>query len=103
VALVAVVVAIVATPLGILLDEYIVDLTALMPVVPPVISNGLVPLVMIMVGVWGFHRIMKSRYSANRNEAVQMIFVLFLTIFIILTLTGIWFRGSGMTLSWPFV
>jgi len=102
-ALVAVVVAAVATPLGILLDEYIFDLTAWMPVVPPVISNGLVPLVMIMVGVWGFYRIMKSRYSANKNEAVQMIFVFFLTAFIILTLTGIWFRGLGMTLSWPLL
>jgi CBS domain containing-hemolysin-like protein len=99
---VAVVVAIVATPLGILLDEYILDLTAWMPGVPTVVSNGIVPLAIIMAGVCGFYRIMKSRYSANKNEAVQMIFVLFLTVFIILTLTGIWFRGSGMTLSWPF-
>jgi quinol-cytochrome oxidoreductase complex cytochrome b subunit len=100
-ALVAVLVAIVTTTLGILLDEYIFDMTAWIPGVTTVVSNGIFPLAIIVSGVWGFYCIMKRRYSANKNEAVQMIFVLFLTAFIILTLTGVWFRGLGMKLSWP--
>ncbi len=101
VALMGAIVAAIATPAGILADEYLMDFAAWMPGVPSTISNGLVPLALILAGVWGFYWFMKHRYCPNRNEAVQMIAVLFLTAFIILTVTGIWFRGAGMKLTWP--
>jgi quinol-cytochrome oxidoreductase complex cytochrome b subunit len=101
-ALIAVLVAVIATPLGILADEYLVDFAALLPGVPAAISNGLVPVTLGLAGVWGFYWIMKRKYSATKNEVVQMIFVLFVTAFIILTVTGIWFRGAGMKLTWPW-
>jgi hypothetical protein len=44
---------------------------------------------------------MKRRFVPHKQEAVQTLFVFLLTAFIILTVTGIWFRGSGMTLTWP--
>ena len=93
--------AIIATPAAILVDECLLDFLAWMPVVPSVISTGLVPFALVSAGVWGFHGNMKRRYSPNRQEAVQMLFVFFLTAFIILTVTGIWFRGPGMALKWP--
>ena len=89
------------TPIGILLDEYMVDFTEWIPGLSSAISNGLIPLVIVLTGFYGFHLLLKHRYSANRNESIQMAFIFFLTIFIILTITGIWFRGSGMALSWP--
>ncbi len=100
-ALVSAVVAVIATLTGILANEYLVDFTAWMPGAPATVSNGLVPLALGLAGVWFFHRIMKRKYSATRNEAVQMIFVFFVTAFMILTITGIWFRGTGMHLAWP--
>jgi len=90
------------TPIGILLDEYMVDFTEWIPGLSSAISNGLIPLVIVLTGFYGFHLLLKHRYSANRNESIQMAFIFFLTIFIILTITGIWFRGSGMVLSWPW-
>jgi len=36
------------------------------------------------------------------NEAVQALFVLFVVSFAVLTATGVWFRGSGMALVWPW-
>lgn len=94
-------VAIIATPTAILVDEFLLDFLVWMPGVPAVISTGLIPFALVLAGVWGFNGIMKRKYSPNKQEAVQMLFVFFLTAFIILTVTGILFRGSGMTLTWP--
>ena len=42
-------------------------------------------------------------FSPDKNEKVQMVFVFLLTVFMMLTITGIWFRGSGMKLVWPWL
>jgi hypothetical protein len=94
-------VAVIATPTGILANEYLVDFAVWLPGVPALVSNGLVPLTLCLAGILGFYWIMKRKYSATRNETVQLIFVFFVTAFIILTITGIWFRGTGMQLIWP--
>jgi len=94
------VIALVATPIGILLDEYVVDFAAWMPDLSPIISNGLIPFIIILAVSTGTYLILKHRHAADKNESVQMMFVFFLIAFIILTLIGIWFRGSGMRLVW---
>ena len=99
----AAVVAFVATPLGILLDEYVTDLAPWMPGSSSAISNGLVPFFIILSVFCVTYLLLKRRHAANKNESVQMVFVLFLTAFILLTITGIWFRGSGMRLAWPWM
>ncbi len=100
-ALIAALAATIATPLGILMDEYILDLAAWMHGVPAFISNGLIPSAGVLAAIAGFYILIKRRYSVTKNEAIQAIFVLFLTAFLILTVTGIWFRGTGMRLIWP--
>ena len=101
-AMVAAVGAAILTPAGILADAYVINLAGWMPGVPAFMSNGFIPLVLILAGLVGFYRVMKGRYSATNNEAIQMIFVFLLVGFIILTITGIWFRGPGMALVWPW-
>ena len=100
--MIAVVVALIATPLGILADEYIVDFAAWLPSVPAVISNGLIPAAITLASISGFYVLMKRKYIATNNEAIQSVFILLLVAFIILTITCIWFRGSGMALMWPW-
>ncbi|NQT70357.1 MAG: cytochrome b N-terminal domain-containing protein [Desulfobacteraceae bacterium] len=100
-ALIAALAATIATPLGILADEYIIDFGAWMHGVPASISNGLIPFTLVLTAIAGFYILIKRRYSLTNNEAIQAIFVLFLTAFLILTVTGIWFRGPGMRLIWP--
>ena len=100
-ALIAALAATIATPLGILADEYIIDLAAWMHGVPAFISNGLIPFAVVLAAIAGFYILIKRRYSVTNNEAIQAIFVLLLTAFLILTVTGIWFRGTGMKLIWP--
>ncbi len=94
--------AFIVTPIWILVDEHVMDFTSWMPGLSPAIRDGLVPLAIVLAGFYGFYLLLKRRYSASRNETIQMIFVFFVTAFIILTITGIWFRGSGMALGWPW-
>ena len=101
-ALVAALVGLIVTPLGILADEYLVDFAAWLPSLPAVISNGLIPAVLALASVSGFYGLMKKKYTATNNEAIQAVFILLLVAFIILTLTCIWFRGSGMALMLPW-
>ena len=101
--LTATVAALIAAPTAILLDEYVLDFSGWLPNVTPLVSSGLIPLAIVLAGFWGFFFFVKRRYAPNRNETIQMVFVFFVVIFIILTITGVWFRGPGMKLTWPWV
>jgi quinol-cytochrome oxidoreductase complex cytochrome b subunit len=100
--LISAIVAIVATPMGILVNEHLFDFVAGLHGFPAIIGNGLIPFALILFGFAGFYIIIKHRYSATNNEAVQALFVFILVIFLVLTVTGTWFRGPGMKLTLPF-
>ena len=99
-AVVAAVVAVILTSLGVVANEYIIDFAAWMPTVPAVISHGLLPAALVLAGIIGFYWWIKKKYCTINNEAIQAVFVLLLTAFVILTVVGIWFRGQGMALGW---
>jgi hypothetical protein len=100
--LVAVVSSVVVTPTWLVLDEFVVDLGAWLPGVSPAITNGLVPFAVLLTAVTGFYAFVKRRFDASNNEAIQALFILLLFAFLVLTVTGIWFRGAGMALVWPW-
>ena len=92
--------AVVLTVSGILANEYLIDFAAWLPSVATVISNGLLPASLVLAVIVGFYGWIKKKYKTTNNETVQAVFVLVLTAFVILTITGIWFRGTGMALTW---
>jgi len=100
-AMVSAVSAVIATPIVIIADEFFVDFTVWLSGLPAVISNGLLPVAIVAAVVIAFYLLMKKKYAATNNEAIQAVFILLLISFIILTITGIWFRGQGMALTWP--
>jgi quinol-cytochrome oxidoreductase complex cytochrome b subunit len=99
---VAAICAMIITPIGIIADEFVINFKTWMPGVPTEISNGLIPFALMLIAVIGFYFVMKKRFAATNNEALQAVFVLFVVAFIILTITCIWFRGSAMALMWPW-
>jgi len=101
-AAVAALVAIIVTPIGIVADEFIIDFEAWLPGISPVVLNGILPATLIFAGIIVFYWLVKKKYLATNNESIQSVFVLFVVAFIILTITGIWFRGKGMALMWPW-
>ena len=92
---IAAVAALVATPAWILMPGWFSGL-------PTTIANGLLPTVLLVLGIVCFAWGLKRRYCASRNEVVQAVFILLMTAFAVLTVTGVWFRGEGMVLSYPW-
>jgi len=101
-AFIAALAALIGTPLGIAADEYLIELAAGLPAIPTWITNGLVPFALLLAAIAVFYIFMKRKYGASNTEAVQMVFVLLLVAFVVLTITGIGFRGEGMKLVWPW-
>ena len=91
--------ALVLTPAAILLHAALGDR---LPAVASWISGGLLPLGVIAAGAFGFTRLVRRRSSATRNETTQAVVVLFAVTFVVLTLVGVFFRGKGMALAWPW-
>jgi quinol-cytochrome oxidoreductase complex cytochrome b subunit len=100
-ALIAALTASALTPVGILADEHIIDINAWAPGLPATIGNGLMPFAIILAIGIGFYIFIKRKHAATNNVAFQAVFVLILGAFLILTMTGVWFRGPGMALSLP--
>jgi quinol-cytochrome oxidoreductase complex cytochrome b subunit len=100
-AVVAALVAIIVTPLGIVADEFVIEFAAWIPDIPGEISAGLIPFALMLTATILFYKVIKKKFSSNNNEALQSVFVLLVVAFIILTITGIWFRGKQMALVWP--
>jgi len=93
--------AVIITPIGILADEFVIDFAAWIPGLSSVVSNGIFPVALVLAGIIVFYWLVKKKYAATNNESIQSVFVLLVVAFITLTITGIWFRGKGMTLIWP--
>jgi len=88
-----------ATLAGILADEFIISGVRTRP--PNIISSGLLPFAIVLGGCIGFFVFMKKKFDATNNEAILALFTLLTTSFVILTIIGIWFRGTGMRLMLP--
>jgi quinol-cytochrome oxidoreductase complex cytochrome b subunit len=97
-ALIAAAVAIFVTTSGVLLDEFVLGVNVTGP--PTMITNGLLPFAIVLAACGGFYFLMKKHFKANNNEAIQALFTLLTTSFVVLTIIGIWFRGTGMQLMW---
>jgi quinol-cytochrome oxidoreductase complex cytochrome b subunit len=94
--------ALLLTPTWVVLDEYLLNWSIWLPNWPTLISNGLIPLAVaalpvILVDEWA-----KRHLRADLEERVIFIVVFLFAAFVILTVIGIFFRGSGMTLYWPW-
>jgi quinol-cytochrome oxidoreductase complex cytochrome b subunit len=94
-AAVCVAAGIILTVAGVLVDEFMLGAAR---TETNLLSSGLVPFALILAGCSGFYFFMKKKFGAKNNEAVQALFILLLTSFVVLTIIGIWFRGEGMKL-----
>ena len=94
--------ALVVTVLWVLLDEFVFDFGSWFPAIPGVISEGLIPVTIGLLFLAVLLRWLKRSSGATKNEVVQAAFSALVTAFLVLTATGIWFRGAGMALVWPW-
>jgi quinol-cytochrome oxidoreductase complex cytochrome b subunit len=86
----------------ILVDEFVVGADGWLPGSAPVVGDGLLPFAVLIAGVIAFYMSLKKYFVATVGETVQAMFVLFASSYAVFTATGIWFRGAGMALVWPW-
>ena len=96
----AAVAALIVTPVLVVLGEWVVDLPTLLPWLPQVVSNGVIPVTVLSAAWWGGYHWLRTRRGANTNEASQTLFVFLGVVFAVLTAVGVWFRTEGMQLGW---
>ena len=97
-ALIAALFAILGTISAVVLNELVAAEKTVGP--PDMINTGLLPVAAIIALCTGFYVLMKKGFKANNNEATQALFTLLTMAFVVLTVIGIWFRGTGMQLMW---
>ncbi|MCU0489748.1 MAG: cytochrome b N-terminal domain-containing protein [Anaerolineales bacterium] len=100
--LLAVGLAILLTPTWVVLDEYFIDWAAWLPGWPSLVSNGIIPLAFLLLSLVGLDEWLKSTFKAKREERILGLFIFLATGLVVLTIIGIFFRGAGMSLVWPW-
>jgi len=84
------------------LSELLPDPEVLLPSVPSIITKGLVPFLILIVTLYFFLGFIRKKFSLNRSEFIQSVVIILIASYAVLTLTGIFFRGEGMNLVWPW-
>ncbi len=95
-------ISLVSTPLWVVLDEFVIHWDAWLPTWDSLISNGFVPLAVIALGLIMMDEWVKNKFKASTEERVLFLFIFIFVAILILTIIGIYFRGPGMGLYWPW-
>jgi quinol-cytochrome oxidoreductase complex cytochrome b subunit len=98
----AVGIALIATPVWVLLDAYVLNWTAWLSTWNTLLSNGLIPLAVVMLPIIFLDSWIHKSFQADTEERVLFIASFVFTAFIVLTVIGIFFRGPGMSLYLPW-
>jgi quinol-cytochrome oxidoreductase complex cytochrome b subunit len=83
--------AVIISPFFILIDEYILKNL-------PLFKHGILTLVLFLVFVISGTIWMKNNKNISKAELIQTLSVFIIVTFLVLTITGIFFRGEGMKL-----
>jgi len=101
-AVVGAVLALYLVPVLVVADEFWLDLPALLPAWPVVVTNGLLPLLLTLLGLgviyFGLRRILKATHS----EGLVGLYTFLMVSLVVMTVIGILFRGPNMALVLPF-
>ena len=100
--LLAIGIALIVTPVWVLLDEYVLNWTIWLPTWDTLISNGLIPLAVVLLPLVFLVDWIHKSFKADTEERVLFIASFLFTAFIVLTVIGIFFRGPGMSLYLPW-
>lgn len=90
------------TPIWVLLDEYFFQWNTWLPDWPSIVTTGILPAALIVLVMFVISELLNWIFKTNNEEQVLFMVTFFFTALIVLTLTGIFFRGPGMALYLPW-
>lgn len=91
-----------AAVLFIIASELFPDPEKLVPEISSLITKGLVPLIIIFLPGWLIIKFLKKSIGLNRAEYIQSIIIMLTVAYTVFSIVGIFFRGEGMELVWPW-
>ena len=94
--------ALILTPAWVLLDEFVLQWNEWLPGVPSLISTGVVPLAIVLLGLIVMDEGARKLFRATLEERLLVLFIFLLVSLFVLTAIGVFFRGPGMSLYWPW-
>lgn len=92
----------VITTLLVIINEFVPDFETLLPWLNSFVSNGIIPLIILLTLLWFYYKFVLKKFNLDFIEVIQTMFVFVTTSFIVLTLIGIFFRGVDMALTFPW-
>jgi len=95
------VLGVVLTTALVIVDEFWLDLPGLLDFLPELVSNGVLPLGAIVLGLIGYYWVL-GRRGATTSERHLALFTLLVVAFITLTAIGVFCRGENMKLMFPW-
>jgi hypothetical protein len=95
-------ISLIITPAWVALDEFFLHWSSWLPNWPSLIFEGLIPFAVALLGLLMLDEFVKRAFRASMEERILHLFVFLLTALVVLTIIGIFFRGPGMSLYWPW-
>jgi hypothetical protein len=86
----------------ILMSDLLPDPEKIIPSISPLITIGFIPFTLVTGTFFLFMRFLVRKFSINRSEYIQSLIILLIISYTVLSITGIFFRGVGMSLMWPW-
>ena len=86
----------------IVISELLPDPETILPAVPSLITNGLIPFIIVVGTIYSFMKYLKGKFALNKSEYIQSLLIILVISYTVLSLMGIFFRGAGMKLMWPW-
>lgn len=94
--------AFIFTILFVILNELMPDPEAVFPSIPSVVTTGIIQFIVVSATIYVFLRFLSKKILLNLSEQIQSFIIILVISYTILSLTGIFFRGPGMILDWPW-
>ena len=98
----AAVLSVIFTPIAVLIEDFLLHFELWMPAAPNAVSEGLIPMLLLLGSFTIYLWVIRKKYKANIYEIIISLFTIFIVSYIVLTIIGIWFRGEGMQFIWPW-
>jgi quinol-cytochrome oxidoreductase complex cytochrome b subunit len=92
----------VLTVIFILVSGMLPDPETVLPNVPSFVTTGLIPFILVIGSMYFFLKYLNGKLVLKRSEYIQAIMILLVVSYSLLSVVGIFFRGKGMVLMWPW-
>lgn len=88
--------------ISVVISEFLIDIDSWFPEIPQIIGSGLIPFSLIIGLFVILLYFIKKRFNTNRSEFVLFVMTFLMVAYFIFSIVGIFFRGPGMQLVWPW-